>query len=38
MQLKEKWLRELGFEKENEILIEQKKKKLIITVRGEKIA
>ncbi|MDO5969564.1 SymE family type I addiction module toxin [Flavivirga aquimarina] len=33
-----KWLEQLGFEKGNEILIEQKKKKLIITVRKEKRA
>ena len=33
-----KWLEQLGFEKGNEILIEQKKEKLIITVRREKRA
>jgi len=30
------WLEQLGFEKGNEILIEQKKNKLIITVKKEK--
>lgn len=33
-----KWLEQLGFEKGNEILIEQKRRKLIITVRKEKRA
>ena len=30
------WLEQLGFEKRNEVQIEQKKKKLIITVKKEK--
>jgi len=33
-----KWLKQLGFEEGNEVLIEQKKKKLIITVKKEKRA
>ncbi len=31
-----KWLEKLGFEQGNEVLIEQKKNKLTITVRKEK--
>ena len=30
------WLEQLGFEQGNEVLIEQKKNKLIITVKKEK--
>jgi toxic protein SymE len=33
-----KWLEKLGFKQGNEILIEQKKNKLIITVKKEKKA
>lgn len=38
IRLEGKWLEQLGFEKGNEVLIEQKKNKLIITVKKEKRA
>ena len=36
IRLEGKWLEQLGFEQGNEVLIEQKKNKLIITVKKEK--
>jgi len=36
IRLEGQWLEQLGFEQGNEVLIEQKKKKLIITVKKEK--
>ncbi|WP_075344689.1 SymE family type I addiction module toxin [Tenacibaculum agarivorans] len=38
IRLEGKWLEQLGFEQGNEVLIEQKKNELIITVRKEKRA
>ena len=36
IRLEGKWLEQLGFEQGNEVIIEQKNNKLIITVRKEK--
>ncbi|AUP77659.1 SymE family type I addiction module toxin [Flavivirga eckloniae] len=36
IRLEGRWLEQLGFEKGKEVLIEQKKNKLIITMRKEK--
>ena len=36
IRLEGQWLEKLGFEKGNEVLIEQKNNKLIITLREEK--
>ncbi|WP_069676556.1 SymE family type I addiction module toxin [Formosa sp. Hel1_33_131] len=36
IRLEGRWLEKLGFEQGNEVLIEQKKNKLIITVKKEK--
>ena len=36
IRLEGQWLEQLGFEQGNEVLIEQKKNKLIITVKKEK--
>ena len=36
IRLEGQWLEQLGFEQGNEVLIEQKKNELIITVRKEK--
>ncbi|WP_237276426.1 SymE family type I addiction module toxin [Tenacibaculum ovolyticum] len=38
IRLEGKWLEELGFKQGNEVIIEQKKNKLTITVRKEKRA